>query len=118
MSIALKTLLVRQRASAEVSALSDRDLTDLGLSRDQLRRFARMPADVPDRVIAMGAVFGLSEGALRRNHGTWSDLLDVCSSCPDRGACCLVLAKGNLANPRDAAFCPNRRSFTGFWSAA
>lgn len=114
----LRPLLNRQRSNAEIAALSDHDLSDLGLNRDQLRRFARMPADVPDRVIAMGAVFGLSEGALRHHHDTWTDLLDLCSTCPDRGACALVLAKGLLANPRDAAFCPNRRSFTDFWSAA
>ncbi|WP_158569352.1 DUF1127 domain-containing protein [Pseudotabrizicola alkalilacus] len=118
MTFPFRTLFNRQHRRAEVDALTDRDLSDLGLSRDQLRHFAQMPADVPERVVAMGAVFGLSEGALRRHHGTWSELLDVCSTCPDRGACALVLAKAQLANPRDAAFCPNRHNFSGFWSAA
>ena len=118
MTLSLGSLFNRPRNAAEVDALSDRDLSDLGLSRNQMRRFARMPTGVPERVIAMGAVFGLSEDALRRHHGTWSELLDVCSTCPDRAACTQVLAKAPLANPRDAGFCPNRRSFAGIGSAA
>jgi len=113
----LKSLLKRWRDTADVESLTERDLSDLGVTRDQVRRFVRMPPDVPNRVVAMGAIYGLSEGELRRNHQTWTDLLEICATCPDRGACRHVLAKAALANPRDAAFCPNRDNFASHWSA-
>lgn len=114
----LRTLIERWRDAKSIDALSDVDLSDLGFSREQLQRFMQMPPDVPDRVVAMGAIFGLSEGELRRDHAEWAELLETCGTCPDRASCKLVLNKGDLANPRDAAFCPNRRTFSNHWSAA
>ena len=55
----------------EVNALSDRDLDDLGMTRDQVLAFLRMPRDINDRVTAMGAIFGLSQVELKRDHGLW-----------------------------------------------
>lgn len=106
----IKALLARWRDVAELDGLSDHDLADLGFSREQVRRFAMMPADVPGRVTAMGTIFGLTEAELRRDHGAWVDLLETCSQCGDRGPCQQMLDKAAEAQPQDAGFCPNRHS--------
>ena len=108
----IKTLLHRWHDLAEVSALSDRDLDDLGMTRDQVERFVRMPADVPDRVAAMGEIFGISAEELKRDHNTWLDLLQTCGTCHERGACAHVLERGALSRPQDCGFCPNAAAFT------
>lgn len=107
----IKTLLERWHEIREVAALSDRDIADLGMTRDQLAHFVRMPADVEDRVAHMAAIFGLSEGEVKANHAQWLDLLEVCGGCTDRVSCAHVLAKGAEAHSADCGFCHNRASF-------
>ncbi|MBK6468266.1 MAG: hypothetical protein IPL38_06515 [Rhodobacter sp.] len=108
----IKTLLHRWHDLREVEALTDLELDDLGMSRDQVRAFARLPADVADRVAAMGEIFGVPEAELKRDHAQWVDLLSICGRCADRGACAAVLAKGEASQPADAGFCLNRGTFT------
>lgn len=115
---ALKAMIERHREAKAVEALTERDLADLGMTRSQVLHFMQMPPDTPDRVLAMARVFGLSEGEMKRNHSEWLDAVEVCAACQDRGACALVLSKGDLANPRDAAFCPNHQTFQQHWNAA
>lgn len=112
-----KTALQRWRDLTEVSALSDRELDDIGISRDQLEQFVRMPADVPDRVLAMAAIFGLTEEELRRDTTLWRDLVCTCGACHDRGACALVLERGDLSRPRDCGFCLNAPTFQALATA-
>lgn len=107
----IKALMERWHEIKEISALTDRDLDDLGMTRDQLTRFAHMPKDVANRVTHMAEIFGLSEDDIRRDHAAYVDLLETCGSCADRGACSLVLAKGELASPADCGFCLNRHAF-------
>lgn len=102
----------------EVNALSDRDLDDLGMSRDQVLAFLQMPHDINERVTAMGAVFGLSQAELKRDHALWVDVLTTCGHCADRGACSKLLAKGDQARPSEAAFCGNRETFADLASPA
>ena len=49
----IKALTHRWQDLKEIAQLSQRDLDDLGMTRDQVEAFARMPQDVPDRVRAM-----------------------------------------------------------------
>jgi len=107
----IKTLLERWHEIREVEALSDRDISDLGLTRDQLAHFVRMPADVEDRVTHMAAVFGLSADEVKASHAQWVELLEVCGSCTHREACAHQLAKGSEAHPADCGFCRNRATF-------
>lgn len=107
----IKALLDRWHEVREVSALTDRDLTDLGMSRAQVEAFVRMPHDVPDRVIAMARIFGLDEAEVKANHAEWQDLLEVCGTCHDRGACKLVLERGELSRPQECSFCLNAHTF-------
>ncbi|HEY6918642.1 MAG TPA: DUF1127 domain-containing protein [Tabrizicola sp.] len=107
----IRALMDRLHEVQEVNALSDRDLDDLGMSREQVLGFVRMPRDISDRVTAMGRIFGVAESELKRDHAQWVDLLTVCGRCADRAACGHVLAKGAAAQPSEAQFCGNRRSF-------
>lgn len=106
----IRTLLHRLSEVKEVNALSDRDLSDLGLSRDQVMQFLHMPTDITERVTAMGAIFGVPEADLKRDHAQWIDLLTTCGHCADRKACSAVLGSDH-PQPADCGFCGNRRSF-------
>ena len=107
----LRAMLHHHAEAAEIDALTDRDLDDLGMTRDQLRAFLRMPKDIGQRVTAMAAIFGVSEVELKRDHSQWLDLLTVCGHCADRAACASELAKGEAAHAADCGFCGNRESF-------
>lgn len=107
----IRAFLEQWKELKEVAELSDRDLDDLGLTRDQLQEFIRIPHDAPDRMAAMAALFGVTEAQLREDHGEYLELLTTCGHCVDRAACALVLDKGELARPSDCAFCPNSRAF-------
>lgn len=108
----IKALMHRWHDLHEVDALTDRELEDLGMTRDQMRALVTMPADVPDRVLAMAAIFGLSPDEVKRDHAVWLDVLECCGHCQDRGACALVLERGELSRPRDCGFCANAGEFT------
>lgn len=107
----IRSLLHHLNEVQEVNALSDRDLDDLGMSRAQVLAFLKMPRDISERVTAMGAIFGLSESELKRNHALWVDLLSTCGHCADRGSCAKLLAKGKGAQASEATFCGNRGAF-------
>jgi hypothetical protein len=107
----LRSLVKRLQDIREVAALSDRDVADLGLSRDQVEAFVHLPRDVPERVSAMAAVFGVAERDLRAVHGEYLDILGTCGSCADRVDCGKALAEGRLKTPEDCGFCPNWATF-------
>ena len=107
----IKMLLHRWHDLAEVSALSERDLDDLGMSRAQVEAFVRMPHDVPDRVAAMAQIFGLTPEQIETDHPAYIDLLYTCGQCKTRAACRSVLDRGAEARPLDAAFCLNKAAF-------
>ena len=108
----IRTLIDRLHEVQEVNSLSDRDLDDLGMTREQILGFLKMPRDISERVTAMGKIFGVSDLELKRDHSQWVDLLTVCGHCADRAACAHVLAKGASAQSSEAVFCGNRKSFT------
>lgn len=107
----IKTLIDRWNEVREVSALTDRDLDDLGMSRAQVEAFVHMPHDVPDRVVAMARIFGLSEAEVKADHAEWLELLETCGTCRDRGACKLVLERGDLSRSHECGFCLNTHAF-------
>ncbi|WP_333818185.1 DUF6455 family protein [Tabrizicola sp.] len=107
----IRALIDRLHEVQEVNALSDRDLDDLGMSREQVLGFLKMPRDISERVTAMGRIFGISEVELKRDHAQWVDLLTTCGHCADRAACAHLLAKGAGAQPSEAHFCGNRAVF-------
>lgn len=106
-----RNFLQRWRELKEVDLLSDRDLADLGMTREQVETFARMPRDTASRMAAMARLFGITAEDLRRDHALYQDMLCTCGTCSDRAACALVLDRGDLARPSDCAFCANAESF-------
>lgn len=108
----IRSLVHRLHDEQQINALTELDLNDLGLSRDQLLDFLRMPQDITERVTAMAAIFGVSEADLKRNYPQWIDLLTTCGHCADRRSCRKVLDKADDARPEEATFCLNRTVFT------
>lgn len=108
----IRALIHRLHEVQEVNALSDRDLDDLGMTRQQVLAFLDMPRDISERVTAMGAIFGLSETELKRDHGLWVEILSTCGHCADRSACTRLLARGDHAQKSEATFCGNRDAFS------
>lgn len=101
----------RRAERAEIEALSEGDLLDLGLGRDQLRALVETPKDVGERVHAMAKVFGVTDADLTADRGNYVDILCTCSGCRDRSACAHELAKGTAARPEDCGFCLNTDEF-------
>lgn len=106
----IKTLVDHWHELREVESLTDRDLDDLGMTREQVEAFVRMPNDVPDRVAAMARIFGLTDEELKANHEAYMDLLHTCSHCKARRACSVVLERAEFATPQDVGFCMNKHS--------
>lgn len=107
----IKALIHRWDDIREVSTLTDRDLDDLGMTREQLEAFVRMPHDINDRVTAMAAIFDVPETVLRRDQDQWLNLLHTCGTCKERGACKHVLERGARSRAKDAEFCLNAGDF-------
>ena len=74
-------------------------------------------SDVSERAIAMADVFGLSAGDVLNAAPDWADVREACANCTKARSCNLLLRRGKLAMPRDAAFCPNQHRFRRFWAA-
>lgn len=113
----IRALIDRWQQLKTLDALTDRDLADLGMSRAQVESFIRMPPDVPDRVARMAAIFGIPEADLKANHAEYLELLGTCAQCRERGACGLVLARGDISRPSEAAFCPNAQTYANHVAA-
>ena len=107
----IRRLIDRLHEVQEVASLTYRDLADLGMSRDQVLAFLHTPRDIGERVTAMGAIFGLAEAELKRDHALWVALLDTCGHCTDRAACARLPGGAGPAAPAEAGFCANRDTF-------
>ncbi|MFN3953692.1 MAG: DUF1127 domain-containing protein [Pararhodobacter sp.] len=102
------------RDADAVASLSERELADLGVSRDQALNLVSLTHDVPGRVAAMGRIFGLSEMELTRDRVVWRELLETCHHCRALPACRRLLGRhpgGEDARREAAGFCPNRPGF-------
>ncbi len=106
----IKAMMERWGELKEVDRLSDHELDDLGMSREQLRAFVQMPHDVGERVRRMAEIFGLSAEELQMNHDQWIDILSTCGQCKHRGECAQVQAKRGAA-PEECGFCLNAETF-------
>ena len=107
----IRRLLQRYRDLAAIAELSERDLADLGVSREQAMHLAALPKDVESRVTAMARIFGVPQEELQRDRAEWLELLEICDTCKELPACRRLLMLGDFASPEDAGFCPNRASF-------
>ncbi|GAB4262243.1 MAG: hypothetical protein Kow0013_07590 [Pararhodobacter sp.] len=107
----LRGIARRHRDLRDLSALSDLDLSDLGVSRDQAVALAALPDDVAGRVTAMGRVFGVDEAHLHANRAAWIDMLENCAHCGALPACRHFMASPDGSAAEAARFCPNAAEF-------
>ncbi len=94
----------------EVNAMSDLDLADLGLTRDQLAAFVMMPPEVDERLGQMATVFGVDIAAIRQHYADYLDLLQTCESCGAVSACQKALATPGIT-AESCSFCPNAPAY-------
>lgn len=109
----LSHILRRWTALSVTGGPTDRDLAELGLTRDQADRLARLPRTVPERMTAMAAIFGLTPEDLERNRAGWIEIAETCAECRHKGECRDMLAKGEAATRDDTGFCPNAAHYAG-----
>lgn len=102
----IRALIDRWQQIKTVEALTDRDLSDLGMTRAQILAFIRMPSDVPERVARMAARFAIPETDLTSDHALYLELLGTCATCTERSACAHLLL-GSSTTTGDATLCPN-----------
>jgi len=107
----IRRLARQQQDMASVAALCARDLSDMGVSRDQALALAAMPRTVPERVRAMGRIFGLSPGELERDRTDWVQMVETCVRCPSTHQCRSFMRQDGHPGPNGAGFCPNRETF-------
>jgi hypothetical protein len=109
----LRRVLARWEALSVAGGPTDRDLAELGLSRDQADRLAALPPGVPARMRGIAAIFGLPPAAIEANRADWIELAEICSGCGEGRACGAALAEPDRATPTEvAAFCPNARHYS------
>jgi uncharacterized protein YjiS (DUF1127 family) len=98
----------RQALERELNALDDRQLSDLGITREQIPVMVGAYPESPQLLTSMLARLGITEEAIARDPGLRSQLARTCSLCFVRQEC-----KRYLKLPVDASpdgyrtFCPN-----------
>lgn len=106
----LKAMVEHRREHAEIAQLSERDLDDLGLTREQLLNVVDTPEDVSRRMLQMAARHGISEEELENYRQDFAVLLGTCAHCHSVGTCGRMLA--DPTEPAEAAtFCPNHKDY-------
>jgi hypothetical protein len=113
----LSRILHRWTALSVTGGPTDRDLADLGLTRDQADRLANLPRAVPERMAAMAAIFGLSQAELEASCDDWLSLAEACADCRHKGECRRTLDRGPAASRTETDFCPNAAHYAGLSAA-
>jgi uncharacterized protein YjiS (DUF1127 family) len=108
-------MIDRWRDQAWLENLDERDLADLGVTRDQALHLARLPADVPGRMQAMAAIFGLDAATLQQDRPALAEMSENCATCGETRACRRTLDRARVldgsVSAADCGFCPNAGSF-------
>ncbi len=107
----LQTMIDQWRSLREVRALSPDDLSDLGMTGEQIERLVRMPAVVPERLTRMAGVFGLTTAEVQADRQPFLAMLEVCDGCASQETCRSALAFAETLQPEDVGFCPNAASY-------
>jgi uncharacterized protein YjiS (DUF1127 family) len=97
----------RQALERELNALDEHQLTDLGITREQIPAVVDYPESL-DLLTRMLARLGITEEAVARDPGLRSQLERTCSFCFLRRECRRYLKLPVDASPDGyRAFCPN-----------
>lgn len=103
----ITAMFERWEQRREIEDLSDREVADMGLSRDDLMDFMHIPPDSAERLAAMAALLGMSPAMLHASYGEYLERLYDCGHCRDRKVCAGVLAQGQAVTPGDVPYCRN-----------
>lgn len=113
----IHALQEHRRELHELDALDDRALSELDLSRDQLRRIVTTPEAVNERMTAMARRHGIAPEVFELLHQDYAHLLDTCAHCHATGACAEYLADPGRG-PMAAGFCPNHADYLALKAGA
>jgi uncharacterized protein YjiS (DUF1127 family) len=105
---AAETLVQRQALERELSALDDRQLSDLGITREQIPVVVGAHPQSTELLTRMLARLGITEEAIAANPGLRARLEHTCSFCFVRTECKRYLRLPVDRSPEGyRAFCPN-----------
>lgn len=113
----LSHILHRWAALSITGGPSEKDLADLGLTREQADRLAQLPRTVPERMTAMAAIFGIPQAVLESHVDDWLGLAETCAACRHKRECRATLAKGPEARREETGYCPNAGHYAGLSAA-
>ncbi|MCL7466149.1 DUF6455 family protein [Phaeovulum sp. NW3] len=96
----------KTRDLAEIRMISDVDLNDMGVSRNELRSIVGFGAEVDTRQMAMAERHGLDSYCLRRHPQDLIASNKACAECGHVEECASYLAS-DVPAEASARFCPN-----------
>lgn len=94
----------------ELAALTDRQLEDIGLTRDELVLAVAGAAEAPERVGMMTSRLGIAPEALEAGRPLLNEMVRRCAACRTKLICAWWLAEGD-GDDRFREFCPNAGRF-------
>ena len=103
--------LRRTQAHQELAALDDRQLDDIGLTRDELVLVVAGAAEAPERVGMMAGRLGVDPQAFEARRPLLNEMVKRCAACRTKVICAWWLAEGG-AEDAYREFCPNAGRFT------
>lgn len=102
----------RDRDRKEIAALDDRDLTDIGVTREALEYLVEVDPAVYGRMTRMAARHGLTSDALQADRTGLAHLTHTCDHCTSKRRCDSALGSA-MTGTADVAFCPNHAAYEG-----
>lgn len=102
----------RRRDLDEIAALDDRDLTDIGITREALEYLVEVEPAVYGRMSRMAALHGLTPADLQQDRADLTHLVQTCDHCRSKGRCESTLARVGV-QAEDTGFCPNHHAYEG-----
>jgi hypothetical protein len=112
----LREYLERTGPGDEIAALTERDLAEIGVTRDALRIAATAPREVTERMTAMAFRHGLVPDDFDSYRADVAGLVESCAGCASLGACRAYLADAD-APASEADFCPNHVTYAALAAA-
>jgi hypothetical protein len=99
---------LKQRADAHALArMTDRDFSDIALSRSDVQVLTTAPPHLADRAASMAHVFNLTDAAIRHDRRVHAEILTRCANCPHGDRCDYTFAMDLPIIQADVQDCPN-----------
>lgn len=98
------------QAFRDLADLTDRQLEDIGLQRDELVLAVAGAAEAPERVGMMASKLGISAETMEHRRALLNGMVKRCAVCRNKVLCAWWLAEGG-AQDAYREFCPNAGAF-------